>query len=93
MSLISYLTVLHPYSALPAFTDGWQFLPFISVSTLRTPHATFILMSDRVSLVKPSPLQFRALHQQVLLSATPQGGMFPEVPHPQALLGSLVSIF
>ena len=29
---------------------------------------------------------------QVLLSATPQGGMFPEVSHPQALLGSLVSI-
>jgi len=25
-------------------------------------------------------------------SATPQGGMFPEVSHPQALLGSLVSI-
>ena len=31
-------------------------------------------------------------HLQVLLSATPQGGMFPEVSHPQALLGSLVSI-
>ena len=29
---------------------------------------------------------------QVLLSATPQGGMFSEVSHPQALLGSLVSI-
>ena len=27
-----------------------------------------------------------------LLSATPQGGMFPEVSHPQALLGSLLSI-
>ena len=27
----------------------------------------------------------------ILLSATPQGGMFPEVSHPQALLGSLVS--
>ena len=32
------------------------------------------------------------VHLQVLLSATPQGGMFPEVSHPQALLGSLVSI-
>jgi len=32
------------------------------------------------------------LHLQVLLSATPQGGMFSEVSHPQALLGSLVSI-
>ena len=31
-------------------------------------------------------------HLQVLLSATPQGGMFPGVSHPQALLGSLVSI-
>jgi hypothetical protein len=29
---------------------------------------------------------------QVLLSATPQGGMFLEVLQPQALLGSLVSI-
>jgi len=29
---------------------------------------------------------------QVLLSATPQGGMFPEVSQPQALLGPLVSI-
>jgi hypothetical protein len=29
----------------------------------------------------------------VKLSSTPQGGMFPEVSHPQALLGSLVSIF
>jgi hypothetical protein len=32
------------------------------------------------------------VHLQVLLSATPQGGMFPEVSHPQALLESLVSI-
>jgi len=30
---------------------------------------------------------------QVLLSATLQGGMFPEVSHPQALLGYLKSIF
>ena len=28
----------------------------------------------------------------ILLSVTPQGGMFPEVSHRQALLGSLVSI-
>ena len=28
----------------------------------------------------------------VKLGTTPQGGMFPEVSHPQALLGSLVSI-
>jgi len=33
-----------------------------------------------------------SVHLQVLLSATPQGGMFPEVSHPQALLGSLMSI-
>jgi len=36
-------------------------LPFISVSTLRTPYATCILISHRVSLVKPNPLRFRAL--------------------------------
>jgi len=34
-----------------------------------------------------------SVHVPVLLSATPQGRMFPEVSHPQALLGSLVSIF
>ena len=33
-----------------------------------------------------------SVHLQVLFSATPQGGMFPEVSHPQALLGTLVSI-
>jgi len=33
-----------------------------------------------------------SVHLQVLLSATPQGGMFPELSHPQALLGSLVRI-
>jgi len=32
------------------------------------------------------------MHLQVLLSVTPLGGMFPEASHPQALLGSLVSI-
>ena len=37
--------------------------------------------------------RWNSVHLQVLLSATPQGGMFPEVSHPQALLGSLVSIF
>ena len=36
--------------------------------------------------------RWNSVHLQVLLSATPQGGMFPEVSHPQALLGSLVSI-
>ena len=36
--------------------------------------------------------QWNSVHLQVLLSATPQGRMFPEVSHPQALLGSLVSI-
>jgi len=54
VNLISYLSpVLHPYSALSVFTDWWQFLPFIRISTLRTPHATGIFMSHRVSLVKP----------------------------------------
>ena len=64
MILISYLSpVLHPYRALSIFTDWWQFLPFIRISTLRTPHATCIFMSHRVSLLKPSPLQIRALHR------------------------------
>ena len=36
--------------------------------------------------------RWNSVHLQVLLSATPQGEMFPEVSHPQALLGSLVSI-
>ena len=36
--------------------------------------------------------RWSSVHLQVLLSATPQGRMFPEVSHPQALLGCLVSI-
>jgi len=36
--------------------------------------------------------RWNSVHLQVLLSATPQGGMFSEVSHPQALLGSLVNI-
>ena len=36
--------------------------------------------------------RWNSVHLQVLLSATPQRGMFPEVSHPQALLGSLMSI-
>jgi len=40
---------------------GGSYLPFFRISTLRTPHATCIFMSHRVSLVKPSPVQFRAL--------------------------------
>ena len=36
--------------------------------------------------------RLNSVHLQVLLCATPQGGMFPEVSHPQALPGSLVSI-
>jgi len=58
--LISYLSVLHPFSALSVSTDWWQFYRYQCI-TLRTPHATCVFMSHRVSLVKPSPLQFRAL--------------------------------
>ena len=36
--------------------------------------------------------RWNSVHLQVLLSSTPQVGMFPEVSHPQALIGSLVSI-
>jgi hypothetical protein len=60
----NYLSsVLHPYIAHCQYllTDG-SFLPFIKISVLGTPHATCIFMSHRLSLVKPSPLQFRALH-------------------------------
>jgi len=42
--------------------------------------------------VLPTNKECNSVHLQVLLSATPQGGMFPEVSHPQALLGFLVSI-
>ena len=37
--------------------------------------------------------RWNSVHLQVLHSATPQWGMFPEVSHPQALLGFLLSIF
>ena len=68
MIVISYLSpVLHPHSTLSVFTDCWQFLPFIRISTLRTPHATCIFMSHRVSLVKPSPFHIRALHNYFFL--------------------------
>ena len=36
--------------------------------------------------------RWNSVHLQVLLSATPQEGMFREVSHTQALLGSLLSI-
>ena len=36
--------------------------------------------------------RWNSVHLQVLLSTTSQGIMFPGVSHPQALLGSLVSI-
>jgi hypothetical protein len=36
--------------------------------------------------------RWKSVHLQVLLSATPQGEMFPEVSHLQALLGSSMSI-
>jgi len=36
--------------------------------------------------------RWNSVYLQVLLSATPQWGMFPAVSHPQALLGSLMSI-
>jgi len=42
--------------------------------------------------VLPTNKEVKLGHLQVLLSATTQGGMFPEVSHPQALLGSLMSI-
>ena len=53
----------------------------VSVKTLRTGDADLRFLT-----------RWNSVHLQVLLSATPQGRMFPEVSHPQALLGSLVSI-
>jgi hypothetical protein len=35
---------------------------------------------------------FNTVKLGISATATPQGGMFPEVSHPQALLGSLMSI-
>jgi hypothetical protein len=37
--------------------------------------------------------RWNSVHLQILLSATPQRKMFPELSYPQALLGSLVSIY
>ena len=51
------------------------------LNTLRTGEADLFFLT-----------RWNSVHLQVLLSATPQGGMFPEVSLPQALLGSLVSI-
>jgi len=42
--------------------------------------------------VLPTKKEMKLGKSAVLLSATPQGEMFPEVSHPPALLGSLVSI-
>ena len=66
--LVSYLSpVLHPYIAHCQYLlTGGSFLPFKRISTSRTPHATCIFMSHRISQVKPSPLQIRALHYVVL---------------------------
>jgi hypothetical protein len=44
------------------------------------------------TLLPPTKKERNTVHLQVLLSAAPQEGMFPEVSHPQALLGSLMSI-
>ena len=66
-----------------------------SINTLRTGDAD---LRFYVTTVQDGWSRFAFLTRwnsvqlQVLLSATPQGGMFPEVSHPQALLGSLVSI-
>ena len=65
------------------------------VSTLRTGDAD---LRFYITTVQDGWCRFAFLTRwnsvllQVLVSATPQGGIFPEVSHPQALLGSLVSI-
>ena len=55
---------------------------------LKWSDVTVAEMKKKFSIKK----KLNSVHLQVLLSATPQGGMFPEVSHPQALLGSLMSI-
>jgi len=55
--LIVNLSVLHPYSALPVFTGWWQIYPFAGINVTNPSR----YLSDRVSLVKPSPLRFTAL--------------------------------
>jgi hypothetical protein len=59
---VPYLTsVLHPICALSVFTDWWQFYRLLRHLSHEPIHATCILMSKGVSLVKPSLLRFRAL--------------------------------
>jgi hypothetical protein len=65
------------------------------INTLRTGDADlrFYLTNVQDGRRKSAFLTRRnSVHLQVLVSATPQGKMFPEVSHPQALLGSLVSV-
>jgi hypothetical protein len=73
------------------------------INTLKTEHINTLQTSDADLRLYITNVQdgwrksafltrWNSVHLEVLLSATPQGGMFPAVSHPQALLGSLVSI-
>ena len=62
-----------------AWNKGLHSFP-LHINTLRTGDTDFFFNTVKLGT------------SAVLLGATPQGGMFPEVSHPQALLGSLVSI-
>jgi len=69
----------------------WSETPVPALNTLRTGDAD---LRFYVTTVQDGWSRFEvfnswnSVHLQVLLSATPQGGMFPEVSHPQALIGS-----
>ena len=79
----------------PTVKRDYQLQYPIPLNTLRTADADLRIY---VTTVQDGWRRFafltrwNSVHLQVLLSATPQGGMFPEVSHPQALLGSLMSI-
>ena len=77
------------------FRELWSGYSSCSLNTLRTGDAD---LRFYVTIVQDGWGRFafltrwNSVHLQVFLSATPQGGMFPEVSHPQALLRSLLSI-
>ena len=63
-----------------------------NVQTGAVPHpALYLTHCGRVTQICVLT-RWNSVHLQVLLSATPQGGMFSEVSHPQTPLGSLMSI-
>ena len=72
-----------------------QYISNYRINTLRTGDADlrFYVTTEQDGRRRFAFLtRWNSVHLQFLLSATPQGGMFPQVSHLQALLGSLASI-